>query len=268
MTGRPAAGPHFTLTTQESPVPSTNARTTRRITAVAALALATVLATAPPASAHVEVEAEGARALDQKVTLAFNAESESDKAGITKLEVILPKGLAPADITYKSGPQGWKLAPTDRGYTVSGPPVPTGKDAAYAVVVRQLPDAKALAFKTLQTYDDGRIDRWIEIEEPGEHDHSDDTGHGSPAPMLELAAAAPGAEPVSPDSSTPESPATDSPSTDPAPADKDDKDDNKKQADAQQQDDDSSPVVPLAIGAVVLVAVGVGIWLFRRRSTE
>ncbi|MYX05015.1 DUF1775 domain-containing protein [Streptomyces sp. SID8378] len=39
-----------------------------------------------------------------------------------------------------------------------------GKDAAYSVAVRQLPDAKTLAFKTLQSYDDGRVNRWVELE--------------------------------------------------------------------------------------------------------
>ena len=54
------------------------------------------------------------------------------------------------DLTGK-GPDGWKLAPTSRGYTVSGPKLAVGEDAEYVVTVRQLPDAKSLVFKTLQT---------------------------------------------------------------------------------------------------------------------
>ncbi|WP_107473725.1 DUF1775 domain-containing protein, partial [Streptomyces griseiscabiei] len=170
-------------------------RSSRRLGVLTAAALAVAVATAGPAAAHAEVEAEGARALDQNVDLTFSAESESASAGITKVEVILPKGLVPADLTYKEGPDGWKFAPTDRGYTVSGTKLAVGEDVEYVVTVRQLPDAKSLVFKTLQSYSDGKVDRWIELEEEAE---GDGHGHGHPAPRLDLKAAAPGAEVVSP----------------------------------------------------------------------
>ncbi|GAA0473938.1 DUF1775 domain-containing protein [Streptomyces olivaceiscleroticus] len=64
-----------------------------------------------------------------------------------------------------------------------------GGDAEYSIGVRQLPDAEELAFKTLQTYNDGRVDRWIELSAP-----SDDGHHGNEAPALELKAAAPSAD--------------------------------------------------------------------------
>ncbi|MFM9372812.1 DUF1775 domain-containing protein [Streptomyces sp. Da 82-17] len=278
--GRPRPAPtthrefpvHRNISTS-TPTGTRTRRTAPRLAGATALALATVLAAAPTAHAHVEVEADGARALDQNVTLSFSAASESDKAGISKLEVILPKGLKPGDVTYKSGPDGWKLAPTDRGYTVSGPAAPTGRSVTYAVAVRQLPDARTLAFKTLQTYDDGRVDRWIELEEPGGHDHSGDAGgHGNPAPLLKLAAAAPGAEPVAPSSSAPAADAP-TPTTEPTPAGKaDETAEAKAGAEAGEQgaqdDGDGSLVVPLAIGAVVLVAVGGAVWAFRRRSSN
>ncbi|MFF1298979.1 MULTISPECIES: hypothetical protein [unclassified Streptomyces] len=47
----------------------------------------------------MEVEADGAQALAQDVELTFTAESESASAGITQLRVILPKGIAPSDVT-------------------------------------------------------------------------------------------------------------------------------------------------------------------------
>ncbi|MFE4955943.1 DUF1775 domain-containing protein [Streptomyces sp. NPDC056653] len=209
---------------------TTRARAARRLTAAAAVALTASFALAAPASAHVEVEAEGARALAEKVIVSFNAESESDTAGITKLEVVLPEGIAPTDVAYKQGPAGWKLSATDRGYTVSGPPVAVGKDAAYSVVVRQLPDAESVAFKTLQGYSDGRIDLWIEPEK------SSDGGHGNPAPMLELKAAAAGAKPVS---RTPSATATESPSA-----------------------------AFVVLGILVVAAVGVGLWWMRRRGDD
>ncbi|WP_311137503.1 hypothetical protein [Streptomyces sp. I6] len=109
---------------------STPARTLRRTGALATAAFAAfaaVVAGAGPATAHTEVEAPGARALGQNVALAFTAASESDSAGISKLEVILPEGMAPRDITYQEGPEGWKFAATSRGYTVSGPKLAVGR---------------------------------------------------------------------------------------------------------------------------------------------
>ncbi|MEV5931912.1 DUF1775 domain-containing protein [Streptomyces sp. NPDC052079] len=237
-------------------------RNLRLTGALSAAALAIAVATAGPAAAHAEVEAEGARALDQNVELTFSAESESASAGISKLEVILPKGIAPQDITYEEGPKGWKFAPTGRGYTVSGPKLAVGEDAEYAVTVRQLPDAKELVFKTLQTYSDGKVDRWIELEEEAE---ADGHGHGHPAPRLELKAAAPGAKLVSPSptdeptTSAPSSAGTsDEPAADESPA--------EPVADDPKDDDGMPMAVPLGIGAAVLV-LGGGVWWFRNRRS-
>ncbi|MGB8943233.1 MAG: DUF1775 domain-containing protein [Streptomyces sp.] len=237
---------------------STRTRTARRLSVLTGVALAASFALSGPASAHVEVDAEDASALAEDVTLDFTAESESDKAGITKLEVILPKGIVPADVTYKEGPKGWKLKATDRGYTVSGPKVATGEDAAYSVTVRQLPDAKSLAFKTLQTYDDGRVDRWIELEK------STGAGHGSPAPALELKPAEPGAKPLSPSPTaepTTAAPSTADPSSSAA------TDDKAADETASEKDDDSSSALLIAIGvAVVLVLLAGGAWWWKRQS--
>ncbi|MEV7862413.1 hypothetical protein AB0O86_27210 [Streptomyces hirsutus] len=51
-------------------------------------------------------------------------------------------------------------------------------------------------FKTLQTYGDGRIDRWIGLDDSGDNGHGH--GHPTPAPALDLAPAEPGATPISP----------------------------------------------------------------------
>jgi uncharacterized protein YcnI len=163
-------------------------RTARRLTLVTAATATAVLLTAGPAAAHVEVESDKAQALAENVEIAFDAESESSTAGVTKIRVVLPAGIAPADVAYGEGPKGWKFTAAADGYTVEGPAVKAGANAEYSVVVKQLPDAKELAFKTLQTYSDGRTDRWIELDESGEN----------PAPVLKLKAAAPGAKPVSP----------------------------------------------------------------------
>lgn len=236
----------------------------RRTGVLTTAAFALAVATAGPAVAHAEVEAEGARALDQNVELTFSAESESTAAGISKLEVTLPKGITPADITYEEGPNGWKFATTDRGYTVSGPKRAVGEDVEYVVTVRQLPDVKSLVFKTLQSYSDGQVDRWIELDDAGGDEH----GHGHPAPRLELKAAAPGAKLVSPSPSASPSPseepttatsspesATEAPTPSAEPA-----------ADGTDGDDGLPLAVPLGVGAAVLV-LGGGVWWFRSRRS-
>ncbi|MER5225359.1 DUF1775 domain-containing protein [Streptomyces flaveus] len=242
-------------------------RSLRRVGALGGLtaaAFAVAVATAGPAAAHADVEAEGARALDQNVALTFSAESESASAGISKLEVILPKGIAPGDITYKEGPDGWKLTPTDRGYTVSGPKLDVGEDAEHVVTVRQLPDAKSLAFKTVQSYSDGKVDRWIELDE---EESSDGHGHGHPAPRLDLKPAAPGAKPVSP--SPTEEPTTPAPSSDTAAGEpKTGASTPAAEPAANDADgDDGMPIgVPIGIAASVLVLGGGAWWLRSRRS--
>ncbi|MFJ1733442.1 DUF1775 domain-containing protein [Streptomyces sp. NPDC088254] len=237
----------------------TLARSLHRLGALTAVALAVTVATAGPAAAHAEVEAKGARALDQNVALTFSAESESDSAGITKLEVILPRGITPGDITYKEGPDGWKLAPTSRGYTVSGPKLAVGEDAEYIVTVRQLPDAESLVFKTLQTYSDGKVDRWIELDD---EESGDGHGHGHPAPRLELGAAEPGAKVVSPTPAEEPTTASSEPTAQsPTPTSS-----AKSAADSSEDDDGMPLAVPVGIGAAVL-ALGGGAWWLKRRGT-
>ncbi|WP_149823170.1 DUF1775 domain-containing protein [Streptomyces tailanensis] len=237
------------------------AATARRLGALTAAVLAATVAFAGPAAAHADVEAEGARALAQNVELTFSAASESSSAGITKLEVILPEGITPADITYKggSGPDGWKFAPTERGYTVSGEKLAVGKDVEYVVTVRQLPDAKSLVFKTLQSYSDGKVDRWIELEE---EESGDGHGHGHPAPRLDLAAAEPGAEPVSP---TPTQEPTTA-SKEPTPQSSTPATSEQAAANSTEEDDGMSLALPLGIGAAVL-ALGGAVWWLKSRRT-
>ncbi|MGF0173418.1 DUF1775 domain-containing protein [Streptomyces sp. Marseille-Q5077] len=240
------------------PRPTLLTRRLRRTGALTAVAFAVSVTFAGPAAAHTEVEAEGARALDQNVALTFTAESESASAGISKLEVILPEGIAPADITFKEGPKGWKFAPTSRGYTVSGAELGVGEDAEYVVTVRQLPDAESLVFKTLQSYSDGKVDRWIELEEES---GGDGHGHGHPAPHLDLKAAAPGAKAVSP---TPaEEPTTEEPST-PTPSTAPSSPSAQAAADDTEGDDGMPVALPIGIGAAVVV-LGAGAWWLRSR---
>jgi hypothetical protein len=159
---------------------------TRRIAAMLAGGALGAAALAGSAWAHVEVGAKPARALAVNAVVGFSAEAESSSAGIASIRVVLPRGIGPADVSYVSGPSGWALAATADGYTLSGKALPAHTAAAYKIKVKQLPDARTLAFKTLVTYSDGDVDRWIELPSAG------DPNPDHPAPILTLEAAAPG----------------------------------------------------------------------------
>ncbi|MDL5201434.1 DUF1775 domain-containing protein [Streptomyces sp. ALI-76-A] len=235
-------------------------RAARRLALAATATTALVLVTAGPAATHTDVEADNAQALAENVEVSFHAESESDTAGITQLRVVLPEGIAPADVTYGEGPKGWKFTAGDDGYTVKGPALRTGVSAEYSIVVKQLPDARELAFKTLQTYADGRTDRWIELDENGEN----------PAPVLELKPAAPGAKPVDPSPSEPASPAA-SPTPTPTPTAPETAASASPQAADAQKDDEgglSAGVWAGLVAAVVVAAVAVVLVVRRRGSAQ
>jgi hypothetical protein len=173
---------------------------TRKIAAVVAGVALGAVALAGSAFAHVEVSAKPAQALAKDAVISFSAEAESGSAGIASIVVVLPQGIAPADVTYVSGPTGWQLAATGDGYTLSGKALGVHKAAEYAIKVRQLPNAPSVAFKTLVNYANGSVDRWIELPTSGNPspDH--------PAPILKLAAApSPTNAPVTENSSAPSS---------------------------------------------------------------
>ena len=229
--------------------------TARRLTLASGATTALLLLTAVPAAAHVEIESDKAQALAENVEISFDAEAESSTAGIKQVRVVLPEGIVPADVTYGEGPKGWKFTAGDDGYTVKGPALKAGENAEYSIVVRQLPDAKELAFKTLQTYTDGSVDRWIELDENGEN----------PAPVLPLKAAAPGATPVAPspsetESASPSPVATataEEPSASPS-----------VQAEADEKDDEGGLSAGAWIGIVagILVAAAAVVFAVRRRG--
>ncbi|MFE9110527.1 DUF1775 domain-containing protein [Streptomyces collinus] len=224
------------------------ARTAGRITLTCAAALTATLALAAPAFAHAEVEADTPRALAENVTLTFVSEAESDTAGFTALRVVLPDGIAPGDVKLGDAPKGWKLKTSGDGYTVAGPALKTGVDAEYKVKVRRLPDAEQLVFKTLETYSDGEIARWIELPDG-------DVESEQPAPVLELEAASPGATSPDPNSSTSGAAAE---ATDAQPSGK---------TAAAQTDGSSWPVAGSVIAGLLVLGGGVW-WLVRRRASS
>ncbi|GGZ41908.1 hypothetical protein GCM10010344_03490 [Streptomyces bluensis] len=232
----------------------------RRVALAGAGALTATLALAAPAAAHVEVEADTPQALAEDVTLTFLSEAESDSAGFTELRVVLPEGIAPEDVTLDEAPKGWKFRATNDGYTVGGPALKAGVDGEHKVTVRQLPDAKEIAFKTVETYSDGKISRWIELPTGGEDSEQ-------PAPVLELKAAAPGAKPADPGPSSSPS-QSETPSPTPSAAEPSAEAAGSK-PDAKAAEDEEGGSAGLVIGgAVVALAVlgGGAWWLVKRRA--
>ncbi|WP_324784508.1 DUF1775 domain-containing protein [Streptomyces sp. H51] len=235
------------------------ARTSRRLALVGAAALTATLSLAGPAFAHTEVEADKAQALAENVTLTFVSEAESDDAGFREVRVVLPEGIAPADVTLDEAPKGWKFTVTDDGYSVGGTALKPGVDAEYKIKVRQLPDAEQLVFKTIDTYSDGEISRWIELPGGGAEPEQ-------PAPVLKLKAAAAGATPIGqsptattgPTASATETPAAVTPATASATT-------------AAASDGDEGGSTGLIAGgtvAAVVVLGGGAWWLARRRRAS
>ena len=162
--------------------------------ALAAALLGPVLL-AGPALAHVELDPARAAAGASDVLLTFSAEAESPSAGVRMVRMVLPAGVAPGDVRLQRGPGGWRLTPAADGYTLAGPALPVGRQVTWAVTVRRLPDAPAAVFKTLVTYSDGRVDRWVQVPQAGAPEPD------NPAPVLVLTgarAAAPPARPAPP----------------------------------------------------------------------
>ncbi|MFC8076820.1 DUF1775 domain-containing protein [Streptomyces sp. NPDC057307] len=230
----------------------------RRLGVLVAATVAMMATGTGPAAAHAEVTASDSRALAENVTLSFVSEAESDAAGIKELRIVLPKGIAPGTVALKEAPKGWKLAATADGYTVSGTALAAGTDAEHSITVRQLPDAKSLAFKTVETYGDGKISRWIEV--PGDGQQVE-----NPAPVLELKKAAPGAELIAP-SPSPE-PSTGAPSSSAAAGPGDDATASasaESEADAKEEDSGGDGVLLTVVAVVAVLAAGAAIWWVRR----
>lgn len=220
-----------------------------RVAAAVAGVLFGALGLAGVAAAHVEVSAKPARALAADAIVSFDAEAESSKAGIKSVRVVLPEGVAPADVTLTAGPSGWTLTPTADGYTVAGTALAVGKHAVYSIKVRQLPNATSIAFKTLVNYTDGQVDRWIEVPKPGEKEPA------NPAPVLKLAPAAVAT------ASAVISPSPSVATSAPAPA-------VSTSAASAAADSGSSTGIWLAIGAGALAVAAILLVALRRRSAS
>ncbi|BCJ49138.1 hypothetical protein Asp14428_06130 [Actinoplanes sp. NBRC 14428] len=227
-----------------------------RSATVSVLAVLGVLAVGGPAAAHVEVSADKNQAGASDVTLTFSGEAENDAAGIRSERVVLPEGIAPDAVTLVKAPAGWTFARTADGFTVGGKALKVGTDAEWKVKIAKLPDGVTrLSFKTLETYGDGKVARWIEIQREGAEEPE------NPAPLITLK---PGPKPTA-TSATPTATATAS-SVPPAPAASSVPPTLAAEPVSDASDDSGSTWWIWVVAAVLIVAAG-GFFLARRRRS-
>ncbi|MEU2553809.1 YcnI family protein [Streptomyces sp. NPDC013313] len=176
---------------------SANRFALRRAAAVVALSGLGVLAAAGVASAHVTVHPESYAKGATDGVLTFRVPNEEDTASTSKVQVFLPTDRPVLGVLVH--PQdGWKPkvtttklrtpVKTDDGtiteavsqITWTGGKIGAGEYEDFDVAFGQLPDNTGqLTFKTLQTYSDGKVARWIEAPSGGEEAEN-------PAPTLKL----------------------------------------------------------------------------------
>lgn len=230
-------------------------------------AVIAVLAIAGPASAHVTVGPNTTAKGGSDVELTFRVPNEDASANTTQVEVDFPTDKPITGVLPEPTP-GWTVkvdnltlatpVKTDDGtvtqvvqrITWSGGQLAPGQYQGFRVMLGHLPDdADSLTFKALQTYANGDVVRWIDVQQPGqaEPDH--------PAPVLTLTAAAPdGAQSASPSpsvtatASAPGASTTTGSSTSTAPA-----------ASAESSD---STARGLGIAGIVVGVLGLGAGVF------
>ncbi|NKQ57446.1 YcnI family protein [Amycolatopsis sp. K13G38] len=162
------------------------------------------LAVPPAAFAHISIT-PGTVETGAPAVFSFHVPNENDTASTVRLEVVFPTDQPLSAATPQAVP-GWRITvrklPLDKPMQTStgmsgqqvqsivweGGQIPPDTYAEFPVRVNAMPDKPgALAFKTLQTYSDGTVSRWIDATEPGkpEPEH--------PAPTVTVSAAVPAA---------------------------------------------------------------------------
>lgn len=152
------------------------------------------------ASAHIEPDPATAPK-GGSAQISFQVPTERDDASTVKVEIAFPTDHPIPSVSVEAKP-GWTIATqttklakplqTDDGpvsdavsrVTWSGGKVAPGQFDDFTVALESIPsDTDELVFKTLQTYSDGQVVRWI--EEPG----PDGKEPENPAPTVKLIAA-------------------------------------------------------------------------------
>ncbi len=136
----------------------------RRVIASGVAAIAALVLVAAPVAAHNEWEPETA-APGSIIDLTLFVEDEQPDAGTTTVELHFP---VPITVAALPAVQGWTATLMDgelggpaTGVTWAGGPAPG--DVDLPIRLGPLPSEPGrLQFKTVQTYDNGEVDRWID----------------------------------------------------------------------------------------------------------
>lgn len=177
-----------------------------RLAAVGALAASAVVVLSSPAFAHVTVQPEGTAAKGGYAVVDFRVPNERDNASTTKLEVSFPTDH-PLASAMPEPISGWNVKVTKSElakpielhgqkisqavskitWTATGKGVQAGFFQKFPVSMGALPeDTDELVFKAIQTYSNGEVVRWIEVQQEGQEEPD------NPAPVLELSDATEG----------------------------------------------------------------------------
>lgn len=168
-----------------------------RITVISVTAAASVAMLAAPAAAHITVAPASARPGSASV-LTFHIPNEETSAQTTQVDMQIPTDHPIAQLLVEPVP-GWTISVrtvtlakplvTDDGQFSqavseviwSGGKIAPGRFQDFSFSADPLPEhVSQLTFKTIQTYSNGDVVRWIDVPQPGqpEPDH--------PAPVLTL----------------------------------------------------------------------------------
>lgn len=177
-----------------------HSRLPARLTAAPLLTAAAVLALAGPASAHVSVSSPDA-AREGYGKVVFRVPTESDTADTTQLVVTLPADTPFLHLTAQPKP-GWKVSMEEGPlpepvevdgteiteavrtvtWTAEGDGIAPGEFDEFALSGGPFPDAESVRFAAEQTYDDGEVVDWDQVQQGDEEPEK-------PAPTLTLLAA-------------------------------------------------------------------------------
>jgi periplasmic copper chaperone A len=227
----------------------------RRVIVSGVAAAAALVAAAAPAAAHNEWEPSTA-APGSVVDLTLSVAGEQPDAGTTTVELFFP---APITVAALPAVPGWTATLMDgqvgepaSGVTWTGGPTPG--DVELPIRLGPLPSEPGrLQFKTVQTYDNGEVDRWIDEWPEGAPEPP------APGPVLDLVAGGPGSIPAT----------TAAPSTTAATTTTTAASTTTTEADLAAADDDSDGnAVPWVIAAVALLAIAGGGFAYLRYRTS
>lgn len=173
-------------------------RTPARLSA--ALAATAALLIASPALAHVSVSSADA-AREGYGKAVFRVPNESDDASTTRLRVTLPADQPFGSVAAQAKP-GWNVEVEEADlpepvevngatltraartvtWTTDGEGIAPGEFDEFAISGGPFPDVESVTFAAEQTYDDGEVVDWDQVQEEGAQEPE------RPAPALALAA--------------------------------------------------------------------------------